>query len=121
MMHMSPFRDVIFMMQMSHAGVRMQSLSMMVPMHIFNCDANVSLQRWRYKNLVVQMPSNGYVMMQMSFCRDVMIQISLCGYVIMRMYPCRYAMNANAPLCVYHDMSALMQTQFIQKVSSLNF
>ena len=32
------------MMQISHAGVRMQSLSMMVPAHIFNCDANVSLQ-----------------------------------------------------------------------------
>ena len=67
MMHMSPFRDAIFMMQMSHAGVQMQSLSMMVPAHIFNCDANVSLQRWRCKNLVVQMPSNGYVMMQMLF------------------------------------------------------
>ena len=49
MMHMSPFRDAIFMMQMSHAGVRMQSLSMMVPAHIFNRDANVSLQRCRCK------------------------------------------------------------------------
>ena len=66
-MHMSSFRDAIFMMQMSHAGVQMQSLSMMVPAHIFNRDANVSLQRWRCKNLVVQMPSNGYVMMQMLF------------------------------------------------------
>ena len=43
MMHMSPFRDVIFMMQMSHAGVQMQSLSMIVPVHIFNRDANVFL------------------------------------------------------------------------------
>ena len=49
MMHMSLFRDAIFMMQMSHAGVRMQSLSMMVPVHIFNRDAKVSLQRWRCK------------------------------------------------------------------------
>ena len=49
----------------SHAGVQMQSLSMMVSTHIFNRDANVFLQRWRCKNLVVQMPSNGYVMMQM--------------------------------------------------------
>ena len=65
MMHMSPFRDAIFMMQMSHVGVQMQSLSMMVPTHIFNRDANVSLQRWKCKNLVMQMPFNGYVMMQM--------------------------------------------------------
>ena len=67
MMHISPFRDVIFMMQMSHAGVQMQSLSMMVPAHIFNRDTNVSMQRWRCKNRVVQIPSNGYVMMQMLF------------------------------------------------------
>ena len=53
------------MMQMSYAGVQMQSLSMMVSAHIFNCDANVSLQRWKCTNLVVQMPSNRYVMMQM--------------------------------------------------------
>ena len=63
MMHMSRFKDAIFMMKMSHARVQMQSLSMMVPAHIFNRDANVSLQRWRCKNLVVQMSSNGYVMM----------------------------------------------------------
>ena len=74
MMHMSPFRDAIFMMQMSHAGVRMQSLSMMVPAHIFNCDANVSLQGWRCKNLVVQMPPYRYVM----------IQLPPCGYVLMQ-------------------------------------
>ena len=49
MMHMSPFRDAIFMMQMSHAMVQMQCLSMMVPVHIFTRDANVSLQRWRCK------------------------------------------------------------------------
>ena len=67
MMHMSPFRDAIFMMRMSHAMVQMQRLSMMVPAHVFTRDANVSLQRWRCKNRVVQMPSNGYVMMQMLF------------------------------------------------------
>ena len=49
MMHMSPFKDAIFMMRMSHAMVQMQHLSMMVPMHVFTRDANVSLQRWRYK------------------------------------------------------------------------
>ena len=76
MMHMSLFRDATFMMQMSHAGVQMQSLSMMVPAHIFNHDANVSLQRWRCKNLVVQMSSNGYVMMQMYPYRYAMTQMS---------------------------------------------
>ena len=47
MMHMSPFRGAIFMMQMSHAMVQMQHLSMMVPALIFNRDANVFLQGWR--------------------------------------------------------------------------
>ena len=72
-MHMSLFRDAIFMMQVSHARVQMQSLSMMVPAHIFNRDANVSLQRWKCKNLMVQMPFNGHVMMKMSLCRYVMM------------------------------------------------
>ena len=68
MMHMSPFRDTIFMMQMSHARVQMQSLSMMVPVYIFNRDANVFLQGQR-----CEMSPCGYVMMQMSMwvCNDV--------------------------------------------------
>ena len=37
-------------MQMPHAGVQMQSLSMMVPVHIFNRDANVPLQVWNDAN-----------------------------------------------------------------------
>ena len=56
MMHMSPFRGAIFMMQMSHAMVQMQRLSMM------------QMSPYRYgdaKCLVVQMPFNGHVMMQM--------------------------------------------------------
>ena len=48
-MHMSPFRGAIFMMQMSHAMVQVQHLSMMVLVHVFTRDANVSLQRWRCK------------------------------------------------------------------------
>ena len=48
-MHMSPFRGAIFMMQMSHAMVQMQHLPMMVPAHVFTCDANVFLPRWRCK------------------------------------------------------------------------
>ena len=43
MMHTSHFRDAISMMQIFHAGVQMQSLSMMVSAHIFNRDVNVSL------------------------------------------------------------------------------
>ena len=65
MMHMSPFRGAIFMMQMSHVMVQMQHLSMMVPAHVFTRGANVSLQRWRCKCLAMQVPSNGYVLMQM--------------------------------------------------------
>ena len=49
MMHMSPLKGTIFMMQMSHAMVQMQHSSMMVPAHVFTRDANVSLQRWRCK------------------------------------------------------------------------
>ena len=45
-------------------------------------------------------------------CHDANV---LMVHAMMRMYPCRYAMNANAPLWVYHDTNALMQTQFIQK------
>ena len=43
MMHMSPFRGTIFMMQMSPTMVQMQYLSMMVPAHVFTRDADVSL------------------------------------------------------------------------------
>ena len=55
----------LFKMQMSYVGMKMQSLFLMMPAHIFNRDARVSLQGWRCKFLVVQMPSNGHVMMQM--------------------------------------------------------
>ena len=97
MMHMSPFRDVIFMMQMSHAGMQMQSLSMMVLAHIFNRDANVPLQRWRCKCLAMQMPSNGYVMMQMLLVRMSWYKCPIVGMPWCKC-PCRYAMNVNAHL-----------------------
>ena len=72
---MSLFRDAIFLMQMSYVRVQMQSLPMMVSTHVFKSDVNVSLQGWRWKNLVVHMSSNGYVMMRMP----------LFGYVVMQM------------------------------------
>ena len=37
----------LFMMQMSYAGMKMQSLFMMMLVRIFNRDANVFLQGWR--------------------------------------------------------------------------
>ena len=52
---------------MSYAGMKMQSLFMMMPAHIFNRDARVFLQGWGCKFLVVQVPSNGHVMKQMLF------------------------------------------------------
>ena len=66
MMHMSPFKDAIFMMRMSHAMVH----------------AMMRMSHWC-----------------MLWCE--------C--------PFGDVMNANARLWVYHDTSALMQTQFIQK------
>ena len=65
MMHMSPFRGAILMLQISHAMVQMQHLSMMVPVHVFTRDANVPCRGADAKCFVVQMPSNGHVMMQM--------------------------------------------------------
>ena len=56
MMHMFSFQRCNFMMQMSHATVQMQRLSM-IQMFPYR-DGDV-------KCLLVQMPSNGHVMMQM--------------------------------------------------------
>ena len=94
--------------------MKMQSLFMMMPAHIFNRDARVSLQGWRCKFLVVQVPSNGHVMKQMllvgmSWCK---CPIGACydanarlGMQWMQMFPWEYAMMQNT----------LLQTQFIKK------
>ena len=95
---------------------------MMVPVHIFNYDANVSLQGWRCKNLLMGMSwctcPFGYAMMQMppcgyandakvpfGACHDANVHLWVCHdanvhmvHAMMRMYPCRYAMNVNARL-----------------------
>ena len=47
MMHMSPFRGAIFMMQMSHAMVQMQHLSMMVLAHIFKLQCKCLLEEMK--------------------------------------------------------------------------
>ena len=75
------------------------------------------------------MPSNGYVMMQMSSWCMPWCECLLGSMLMMRMPPCRYAWckcpigvchDANVPLWVRHDANAscrdaIMQTQYIQK------
>ena len=63
LMHMSPFRGAIFMMQMSDVMVQMQHLSMMVPVHVLPVMQMSPYRDGDAKCLVVQMPSNGHVMM----------------------------------------------------------
>ena len=117
----------LFKMQMSYAGMKMQSLFMMMPAHIFNRDARVFLQGWRCKFLMVQVPSNGYVMMQMPLvgmswwkCPPggyAMMQMSAWEYAMAWMSSCRYAMNANAPLWVYHDTRCFGANTIYSKIS----
>ena len=52
----------------------------------------------------------GMQWMQMSPWEYVMMLMYPCGYAMAWMSSCRYAMNANAPLWVYHDTNSLMQT-----------
>ena len=133
MMHMSLFRDATFMMQMSHARVQMQSLSMMVPAHIFNRDANVSLQRWRCKNLVVQMSSNGYVMMQMllvgmswckctlvgmPWCKCPFVGMPWCKCPLVGMSWCKYKLFKNF-LYFQNEASSVPETKIFSKLDLL--
>ena len=57
LVQMLPDKDanVISMMQMSHAGMKMQSLFMMMPVHVFKHNADVSSQRWRCECLLMGM------------------------------------------------------------------
>ena len=59
-----------FMMQMFHAGMKMQSLFMMIPVHAFRPWCKCLLTE-----MEMQMSSNGYVMMQMFLCRNAMMQM----------------------------------------------
>ena len=45
------------------------------------------------QNLVVQMPSNGYVMTQNTSCRDVTMRMPPCGCAMMQMSSCGYIMT----------------------------
>ena len=62
--------NFLFMMQMSHARMKMQSLFMMMLVHSFKPWCKCLLTE-----MEVRMSSNGYVMMQMSLCRNVMMQM----------------------------------------------
>ena len=59
-----------FMMQMSHAGMKMQSLFMMMLVHAFRLWCKCLLTE-----MEMRQSSNGYVMMQMSLCRNAMMQM----------------------------------------------
>ena len=62
--------DFLFMMQMSHAGMKMLSLFMMMPVHAFKSWCKCFLIE-----IEMQMSSNGYVMMLMPPCRNAMMQM----------------------------------------------
>ena len=99
--------NVIFMIQMSRVGMKMQSLFMMMLVCIFI--------PW-CKCLGVQMPSNGYVMMQMSPCRYSMMLMTPCRYAVMQMSPCGYAMMQMSP-CGYAMMWMLWRKHNLFKNS----
>ena len=75
--------NFLFMMQMSHVGMKMQSLFMMMLVHAFKLWCKCLLTE-----MEMRMSSNEYVMMQMSLYRNAMTWMSSC----------RYTMNANVPL-----------------------
>ena len=70
LVQMLPNKDenVISMMRMSHARMEMQSLFMMMPVHVFKTRCKCLLTE-----MEMRMSSNGYVMMQMSLCRNAMM------------------------------------------------
>ena len=80
--HMSLFRDAIFMMQMSHVRMKMQNLSMMMPVHIFKsrCKcflAEVEVQKFHGANAFLWV------------CYDANAPLWVCHDANA---PCRYAM-----------------------------
>ena len=62
--------NFLFMMQMSHAGMKMQSLFMMILVNAFKPWCKYLLTK-----MEMRMSSNGYVMMQMSLCRNAMMKM----------------------------------------------
>ena len=89
--------SVIFMMQMSHAGVEMQSLFMIMPVHAFKLWCKCLLTE-----MEMRMSSDGYVMMQMllvgmSWCKCT---LGACHNANVRLVMCN---DVNVPLWVCHD------------------
>ena len=104
----------------------------MVPANIFNRDANVSLQRWRCKNLVVQISSNGYVMMQMllvrmSWCKCPLVGMSWCECPFVGMPWCKCPLvgiswhkcfDANT---IYSKIPFIFKTRLPQRLKPKHF
>ena len=79
-------------MQMSHAGMKMQSLSMMMPVHVFKPQCKYLLAEMKMQKSYGANAPSGYVMMQMSPYRYAMMRMPLCGCVMMQMPSCGCAM-----------------------------
>ena len=62
--------NFLFMMQMSHAGMKMQSLFMMMLVRAFKLWCNCLPTE-----MEMRQSSNGYVMVQMSLCSNAMMQM----------------------------------------------
>ena len=83
----------VHMMQMSHAGVQMQSLFMMMQMSSYGdtdakypYDTDVPCRGANEKFIHDDTNEHIKTMMQMSSCRYVMMQMPPCGYAMMQMF-----------------------------------
>ena len=93
--------NFLFMMQMSHARMKMQSLFMMMLVHAF--------KPWRKCLLIemeMRMSFNEYVMMQMSLCKNAMMQMTPCGYAMMQMSWRKHNLFKNS-LCFLIEASSM--------------
>ena len=120
MMHMSLSRDAIFMMQMSHAGVRMQSLSMKVPVHVFNRDANTFSQRWRYECLLMSMSwyKCPFIGMPWRECPLVGMQWCRCPFVGISWHECFDAntLYSKIPFIFKTRLPQLLKLKYFQNL-----
>ena len=70
------------------------------------------------KCLVVQMPSNGYVMMQMLLVGMSWCKCSLCGYAMMQMLWCKHTLFKNS-LYFQNEVSLTPETKIFSKLDLL--
>ena len=90
----SPFRDAIHDANVLCRGANTKFI---------HDDSSARIYLW-CKCLLTEMK-----MPNVLWCKCFLMGMSWCKCLF------RYAMNANAPLWVYHDANALIRTQFIQK------